>query len=175
MSIIRLFKNKRGISEIISIIIIILIATILVASLLTWSKDSTRTKLDNSSQVIREASTLECTNNVLEVESCTINAITRQIDLSLTNNTPLDFANFVISLDGTTTDNKQLIFVGSFNQVIRKGESRRLSISQDNFNVIREDQALSSLDTDKINSIVLTNQTCPNTTLDLSWCSISLN
>ncbi len=175
MSIIRLFKNKRGISEIISIIIIILIATILVASLLTWSKNSTRTQLDNSSQIVREASTLECTNNVLEVESCTINAVTRQIDLSLTNNTPLDFANFVISLDGTTTDNKQLIFVGSFNQVIRKGESRRLSISQDNFNVIREDQALSSLDTDKINSIVLTNQTCPNTTLDLSWCSISLN
>ena len=173
MSIIRLFKNKRGISEIISIIIIILIATILVASLLTWSKDSTITKLDNSSQVVREASTLECTNNVLEVESCTINIVTRQIDLSLTNNTQLDFANFSISLDGTTTNNEPLLFVGVFKNTIKRGESKRFSVSESGFTIVKETKSLSLLDTNKINSIVLTNQTCPNTSLDLSWCSVS--
>jgi len=175
MSVTKLFRSRRGISEIISIILVILVATILVGSLLTFSKDSAKTKLDSTSQVIRQASTLECSNSYLEVESCTINAITKQIDLSLTNNTPLDFANFTLSVTGSTIDDQPLTYVGSFSDVIRKGESKRLSVSQDNFNVIKENHPLSSLDTSNIDSITLTNKTCPSATLDLSWCNISLS
>ena len=175
MSVTKLFRSRRGISEIISIILVILVATILVGSLLTFSKDSTKTKLDSTSQVIRQASTLECSNSQLEVEFCAIDIVTREISLSLTNNTPLDFGGFTLSIDGTTTEDQPLVFVGYFDDVIRRGESKRLDTTQDNFNIVREDYSLTALDTDNINSIVLTNKTCANNPINISWCSVSLS
>jgi len=167
-------KNKKGITEIITIILVVLISVILIATFLAYSKDVTKKSLDASSNASKGFTTgnqLECVNSNLKIESCSINTGTKEISINLINNTSLDFGGFTLSIKSKTFNGEDITYVGYFDDIVKKGESKELNTTISSFDVIKEDYIVASLDFDQIENIILANKTCPNQPINLFGCS----
>ena len=64
--------SRKGVSEIITITIIIAITVILIGHVFGLGKNSSKNKMDEISAELRSASDLECLNAEFFVDSCTI-------------------------------------------------------------------------------------------------------
>ncbi len=158
--------TRKGVSEIITITIIIAITVILTGMFLAWAKNSSKNKMDEISAELRSASDLECLNAEFYVDSCTILNTTKTIRLTIINNSNLKLFNLNLSINGGTS------VAGVFQDNINPGEMAFLSTDTD-FNFTRGDQStLRAMDIDTIDNITLTNGTCPKEILDISGCTV---
>lgn len=158
--------TRKGVSEIITITIIIAITVILTGMFLAWAKNSSKNKMDEISAELRSASDLECLNAEFYVDSCTILNTTKTIRLTIINNSNLKLFNLNLSINGDTS------VAGVFQDNINPGEMAFLSTDTD-FNFTRGDQStLRAIDIDTIDNITLTNGTCPKEILDISGCAV---
>lgn len=158
--------TRKGVSEIITITIIIAITVILTGMFLAWAKNSSKNKMDEISAELRSASDLECLNAEFYVDSCTILNTTKTIRLTIINNSNLKLFNLNLSINGDTS------VAGVFQDNINPGEMAFLSTDTD-FNFTRGDQStLRAMDIDTIDNITLTNGTCPKEILDISGCTV---
>lgn len=158
--------TRKGVSEIITITIIIAITVILTGMFLAWAKNSSKNKMDEISAELRSASDLECLNAEFFVDSCTILNTTKTIRLTIINNSNLKLFNLNLSINGDTS------VAGVFQDNINPGEMAFLSTDTD-FNFTRGDQStLHAIDIDTIDNITLTNGTCPKEILDISGCTV---
>ncbi len=174
MNLKKLVKSKRGISEVITIILVILISVILIATFLAYGKNITKKSLDTSSNASRaftKGSELDCANSNLKVESCSINTGTKEFSINLINSTSLDYGGFTLSVKSKTFTGEDITYVGYFDDVVKRGEFKELNTTLDSFDVIKENYVVASLDFDQIESMILTNKTCPNQAISLSGCS----
>ncbi len=174
MNIKKLFKSKRGISEVITIILVILISVILIATFLAYGKNLTKTSLDTSSTASRNftvGSELDCANSNLRIESCSINTGTKAFAINVMNNTSLDYGGFTLSVKSKTFNDQEMTYVGYFSDTVKKGEYKTLNTTLESFNVLKQDYVVTNLDFNEIESMILTNKTCPNQPLSLTGCS----
>lgn len=158
--------NKKGVSEVITITLIIVITVIIAGLFFAWTKNSAKTRLDEVSAELKAASDLECSNAEFYVDSCTIYSTTKTIRFTLINNSNLKLFNLNLSINGDTS------VAGAFQGTIEPGEIKNIS-TDTNFNFTRGDQStLIAMDVEAIDNITLTNGTCPKEVLDISGCTI---
>jgi len=167
--------KKKAISSIIVIILVVLIATILVSAILAWSKNSVKTQLDDTTENLKVLSELECKNVKYKVEFCTINTITKKVNFLITNNSPVDFANFTLSILGKDIYGENMSVIGSYKTNITSGSSKLFSMDSDFFSIAKQDADLDVLDLDQPYSLSIVSATCPNSVVDLSFCTFTVD
>ncbi len=172
---IRAANKKKAVSSIIVIVLVILIATILVSAILAWSKNSMRTQLDDTTENLKVLSELECKNAKYKIEFCTINTITKKVNFLITNNSTEDFANFTLSVLGKDIYGQNMSVIGLFKTNVNSGSSKLLSMDSDFFSIVRQDAELGVLDLDESYSLNLVSATCPNSVVDLSFCTFTVD
>ncbi|HOZ36064.1 MAG TPA: hypothetical protein PLK55_03730, partial [archaeon] len=157
-------KSRKGISEIISVTLLIVIVVILASLFFAWSRNSAKTKMDQVTAELKAASDLECSNAQFYVDSCTIYSTTKTVRLVLMNNSDIRLFNLQLIINGNVS--------GSFNKIVEAGETAYLS-TDTNFTVNRGDQnSLVDIDIEDIDNITLTNGACPKEVIDVSGCNI---
>ncbi len=166
--------KKVAISSIVTIILLVLVSTVIVGFILAWSKNEVKTSLDVSKENLKQLSEFECKNVKYTVESCKLDKVNNNIEIVFTNSSQVNLFNIVLSITGRNELGEQMNYIGSFNDVIKKGESRTLSTSADNFDVIRQGDTFPNLNVTTLDSIMLTNGACPNKPINLSNCDLSL-
>ena len=159
--------NKKGVSEVITITLIIVITVIIAGMFFAWTKNSAKNRMDEVSAELKAASDLECSNAEFYVDSCTIYSTTKTIRFTLINNSKLKLFNLKLSINGEDS------VAGTFQDtIVDSGETVYLSTDTD-FNFTRGDQStLTAIDIETIDNITLTNGTCPKEILDISGCTI---
>lgn len=155
-------RSKKGLSEIISVTLLIVIVVVLSSLFFAWSRNSATTRMDEISAEQKQANSLECYNAQFYVESCTFNGKTKTVKLNLINNSNIKLFNLNLIINGEVS--------GSFNKIIDAGETAYLSTDTD-FNFNRGNQStLDSMNLASIENITLTNGACPKEVLDISSC-----
>jgi FlaG/FlaF family flagellin (archaellin) len=156
--------NKKGVSEVITVTLIIVITVIIAGLFFAWSKNSAKTKMDEISAELKEVNDKDCSNAQFYVDSCTIYSTTKTVRLTLINNSDIKLFNLNLIINGNVS--------GSFDEIVEAGETAYLS-TDTNFTVNRGDQnSLMDIDIEDIENITLTNGTCPKEVLDISGCTI---
>ncbi len=164
--------KQKAISSIIVIVLIILIATILIGVILSWSKNAVRTQLDTTTESLRVLSELECKNAKYKVEFCTINTITKKVNFLITNNSSEDFGNFTLSVLGNNIFGDPMSVVGLFNTSVASGSSKLFTMDSDFYSIVKQDSQLALLDLDQTYTLNLVTATCPNSVVDLT-CTLT--
>ncbi len=167
--------NKKSISAIISVVLLILVTSVMVAGFLSWSKTSSKEKLEVSQQEFKSASSVECSKYYLMVESCIFDNNTNKIHLLLINSTPIDFEGLSLTLQGKSQVSNDILKVhGSFSNSIKSGEIKNLN-TESGFTFITNDINFDSgniIDGENIKSFTLSTATCPKNTIDLKRCFV---
>jgi flagellin-like protein len=164
--------KRKAISPLISTILLILIAIILVVTFSSWSKLFVEKRMKDTSENITTASEFECSRANLDIESCTINAITNDITLLVHNPSSLNLNGLILSIQAREeVDNNTFKLVGRFENVLKAGHSLLLTTEED-FDYIKEEKTISELVIDNIDLMTLTSLTCPNKSIDITNCYI---
>jgi len=159
--------DKKSISSIIVVILIVLITVILISMILTWSKDSVKTKLDDATENMKVLSELECNSAKYEIEFCNFD-INKNIELLITNNSRVDFSYFTLSVFGKNISGESMMVTGLFNTVVNSGSSKLLSTNLDYYSIVKQDSNLSLLDLNQEYTFSLVSASCPNNVVDLT-------
>lgn len=160
-------RNIKGVSEVVTVTLIIVVTVILAGIFLAWSKNSSKTKMDEISAELRSATDLECSNAEFYVDSCTISSATKTVKITLVNNSNLKIYNLNLSISGGNTS-----VAGVFSDTVDSGRIAFLSTDV-NFDFTRGDQStLTAMNIETIDNITLTNGTCPKEVLDISGCTV---
>ncbi len=169
--------NKKAISAIISVVLLILVTSVLVAGFLSWSKASTRDKLDISKDQLQSISNSECMKYNLVIESCSLDYDTGKVTLLLRNPTPVDFKNLTLTLKGKSQGSNEILKIfGKFDSSVDAGEIKYLS-TDNNFTFTTNDVNVSEskvIDPFNLKSFTLTTSTCPKKVIDLKRCAVNL-
>lgn len=163
-------KSKKGASEVIVIVLIIVITVILTTIFLAWLRESSKSKLDQTADEMRQASDLSCMDAGFTIESCRI-LTDKNISVLFSNNSDLKLFNLILSINGKNNSAQDTSIVGRFETVINPGEIKNLSTAS-SFTFITGDQTtLSDLNASTITNATLTNGNCPKKIINLS-CDI---
>jgi hypothetical protein len=169
--------KKRSISAIISVVLLILVTSVLVAGFLSWSKTSAKDRLEVSTEQLQKVSNMDCIKYNLIVESCNYDSITGDIEVLLRNPTPIDFYDLSLTVQGKSqnSDNVLKLF-GKFSNPINAGEIKKLKTNTD-FTTINTDINVSQgeiIDPLNLKTFSLSTSTCPKKTIDLRKCAVEL-
>ena len=169
--------NKKAISAIISVVLLILVTSVLVAGFFSWSKASTRDKLDISKDQLQSISNSECRQYDLVIQSCSLDYDTGKVTLLLRNPTPVDFKDLTLTLQGKSQGSNDVLKVfGKFDSSVNAGEIKYLS-TDNNFTFTTNDVNVSAskiIDPLNLKSFTLTTSTCPKRIIDLKRCAVNL-
>jgi len=162
-------RTEKGASEVIVIILIIVVTVILATLFFAWLRESSKTKLDETSFELRQASDFSCMDASFIIESCNLISVeNNSINFVLSNNSTLVLFNIVLSIHGKNKNNENTSIIGRFENIVSGGETVLLSTDTD-FTFIQGDQAvLDDLNISTITNITLTNGTCPNKIVSLN-------
>lgn len=161
-----MIKTRKGVSEVVTVTLIIVVTVILAGIFLAWTKNSSKTKMDEISSELRSATDLECSNAEFYVDSCTISSTNKTIKLTFVNNSNLKLFNLNLTINGETS------VAGVFSDTIDSGKIAFLS-TDTNFDFTRGDKStLTAMDVETIDNMILTNGTCPKEILDISSCNV---
>lgn len=164
--------DKKALSPIISVILIILVAVILISIFLTWSKDFSNTQLNNTSEQLKQASEIECANSNLRVSSCSFDSSTKDLSLLLINNSQIRYFDFALTIEGIDqTSQDQIKLYGVFKDILPPGESIAL-VTDTNFLVLDSVGDYENIDLNNISLINLSNGACKNQNFVLV-CSVN--
>ncbi|GEM_PF-2189087 len=168
-----LSKEEKGISEIITLVLIILISTILIGMIFTWVKSDTREKLDTSTQVLKQASDLECSQGDIKVEECSIDFFKKKVNILINNKSNINLFDFTLTLEGSTYDNNLVKVVGKFNIIVLKNESKLISSDSNYFTYEKGNLFTNNdLNVNAITQFMLVSGACPNKAIELTGCTI---
>ncbi|MDD2478117.1 MAG: hypothetical protein PHW45_04050 [Candidatus ainarchaeum sp.] len=165
--------QKRSLSPIISVILLVLVAAILTGAILSWSKNTVKEKLDVSKENLKQASDIDCINSNFYVESCKIDFFTKEISLLVINNSLLNYGNLVLTVNGQSFDGSDIKLYGNFETSVLAGESVNL-LTSSNFS-FKDESSFDSLDPYNIKNISLVSSTCPNSPIVFSNCDIIID
>ncbi len=169
--------KRKSISAIISVVLLILVTSVMVAGFLSWSKTTARDKLDVSQGELQSASNMECMKYSLVVTSCNVDNETSKVTLLLRNPTPIDFEGLSLTLQGKSQASDDILKVhGRFDTSIKEGEIKSLS-TDSGFTFITNDINIDSgdiIDGGNIKSFTLSTATCPKKTIDLKRCLVEM-
>jgi hypothetical protein len=170
-----MIKKIKGISPIISVVLLVLVAAIFVAGFMSWAKTSTRDKLDVAGDQLKVASDFECMKYSFYVSSCEYDSEQGTISLLVENPTPIDFYGLTLTLEGESSLSSDILKLhGKFTTPIRSGEIKNYNTNS-GFTEIVNDINVSEgklIDPDNILSFTLTSPTCPQKTVNLKSCSV---
>ncbi|MCK9292685.1 MAG: archaellin/type IV pilin N-terminal domain-containing protein [archaeon] len=166
-------RNKKALSPIISVILLILVAALLTGAILSWAKSSAREKLD-STQKINTLNDIDCRNSRLKIHYCTIDAITKDIDLIIENKSKVSLSSPTLSISGVDFQGGQLKFYGIFNNVvIESGQIISISTKdENNFSYIQYNDQIEDLDLNNLEKINLSTLSCPSNFVDIKNCDV---
>ena len=161
--------NKKGASEVIVVIMVIMVTVILATIFFAWMRESSKSKLDQTADEMKQASDFSCMDDPLILESCTIT--NNVINIVASNNSDLKLFNLILSINGKNNSAEDTSIVGRFETIINPGEIKNLSTAL-SFTYITGDQTtLSDLNASTITNAILTNGNCPKKIINLS-CDI---
>jgi FlaG/FlaF family flagellin (archaellin) len=165
-----MIKTKKGASEVIVVIMIVMVSVILATLFFAWLKESSKSKLDQTADEMKQASDFSCMDASFIIESCNVND-DGNISVVLSNNSDLRLFNLILSINGKNNSAEDTSIVGRFETVINPGEIKNLSTAS-SFTFITGDQTtLSDLNASTITNAILTNGNCPKKIINLS-CDI---
>jgi FlaG/FlaF family flagellin (archaellin) len=154
-----MFKlTKKGVSEVIVTTMIIVVTVILVTMFLAWMRESSKNKLDQTADEMKQASDLSCLNASFKVESCTIDSSTKETNILFTNNSNLKIYNLILTIEGKNDSEEDIRVSGRFDEVVDAGESINFT-TDSNFTGISGN--LGDINISTITNMTLTNGTCP--------------
>ena len=159
--------TKKGASEVIVAIMVVMVTVILATIFFAWMKETSKNQLDETSNELRQASDFTCMNATFVIESCVIDSSSKDVNILLMNNSELRLFNIILSIHAENTS-----IVGRFEKLVDPGEISKLSTSSDFTYIDGNQSVLSSLDLDTIENMILTNGACPKKTINLD-CDIS--
>jgi len=166
-------RNKRiAISSIITVVFLVLISTVLVGFILSWSKNEMKDKLDVSKENLKTLSDFECKNFSIKLEECTVDYVSKEISFLITNKSSFDIFNLTLSIQGNNFDGEDMKLTGNFSSKVLPGETKLFSTNNNNFNYYREDYNKILFDIESVSHLALTNSSCPNKIIDLKDCEI---
>lgn len=167
-------NNKKGISPIISVVLLIVVSVALVGIFISWSRSTVDQGLEGAQQGLNVASDLECMRANLIIDSCEISASTNEVSLLITNNSNLDLQRLTLNIFGKSSLNSETLQIeGFFTESINSGEIKFYKTSQD-FEYLKNDLNLPSkiIDVNNIDVFTLYSYTCPNKVINLEGCNI---
>ena len=167
------FRNKKALSPLITVVLLIVVAVVFTVFIMSWAKSSTHKRLSEAEENLRIDSELECRFDKLNIESCTIDYVTKDINLLISNPSDLEFSGLTLSIQGKNIDGQNMKLVGKFIPKIKKGEVIYLSTgSSSDFQYTREDYNHSLFDVNSITNFTIGTITCPNNYINLKYCEI---
>lgn len=165
-----MIKTKKGASEVVVVIMIVVITVILATIFLAWLRESSKSKLDQTADEMRQASDLSCMDASFTIESCKI-LNDKNISVLFSNNSDLRLFNLVLSISGKNNSAENTSIVGRFETTISPGELKNLSTASDFTFTNGDALALLDLNASSITNMTLTNGTCPKKIINLN-CDI---
>ena len=154
--------NKKALSPIISVILIILVAVILITMFLTWSKEYYNNQLTNTTEQLKQASGIECANSKLRVSSCSFDSFTKELSLFLINDSQIRYFDFTLTIEGVDyTSQEPVRLYGIFKNILQPGEFINL-VTDSNFLVLDSSGNYENIDLNNISLINLSNGACKN-------------
>lgn len=150
--------NQKGASPIIVVTLIIVITVILAGLLLSWSKNFSKTNMDQTTTELKQASDLSCANASFKVESCTIDGINKNINILFINSSNLKIYNLVLTIEGKNNSGENIRVSGRFEDIVDAGKSINFTTDSNFTEIIGN---LEDLNVSTITNITLTNGTCP--------------
>jgi hypothetical protein len=165
---------KKSVSPIISVVLLILLTTVLIAGFVSWSKASSRDTLNVSEEELKKASNIQCSKYDLTIDSCSI-ASSQDLNILIMNHTPIDFYHISLTLQGKSMISDQTLKVfGKFKYPIKAGEIKSFKISTDLEYITNDTNVLNNniIDANNIDIFTIVSSTCPNKVIDLSRCSV---
>jgi uncharacterized protein YpmB len=115
-----MIKTKKGASEVIVVIMIVMVSVILATMFFAWLKESSKSKLDQTADEMKQASDFSCMDASFIIESCNVND-DGNISVVLSNNSDLRLFNLVLSINGKNNLGADTSIVGRFETVINPG------------------------------------------------------
>lgn len=167
--------NRKGVSPVISVVLLILLTTVLIAAFVSWSKASTRDQLNVSEEELKKASNIQCSKYDLIIDSCSIGS-SQDVNILIMNQTPIDFYHISLTLQGKSLISDQTLKVfGKFKYPIKAGEIKSFKINTDLEYITNDTNVLENniIDANNIDVFTIVSATCPNKVIDLSRCSVN--
>ncbi|MFH0905869.1 MAG: hypothetical protein V1824_00860 [archaeon] len=170
-----IYKHKeKGAAEIISVILIILVAVVLTMIFLAWSKNSVKNNLENSQKVNTISDDISCIDSSLKIESCDINSSSNEFTFIISNNTLIDYYGIKLTIFGKDIDNLDMKLVGSIIPTIEKGQIILVSTADaEKFQYTNLDRLVADFNANTVSSILLTSLTCPKQYINIDTCDIN--
>jgi FlaG/FlaF family flagellin (archaellin) len=154
-----MFKlTKKGVSEVIVTTMIIVVTVILVTMFLAWMRESSKNKLDQTADEMKQASDLSCLNASFKVVSCTIDSSTKATDILFINSSNLKIYNLILTIQGQNDSEEDIRISGRFEEIVAAGKSINFTTDSNFTEIIGN---LEDLNVSTITNITLTNGTCP--------------
>jgi len=165
-------ENKKGLSPIISVVLLILVATLLTGAILSWAKNSAREKLD-STQKINTLNDLDCRDSRLKVIDCTIDAVSKDINLVVENKSKISLSSPTLSIAGLDFEGNSVKLFGVFNSVIESGQVIWMSTKDTNsFSYTQYTSQIEDLDLNNLQQFNLSTLSCPSNFVDIKNCIV---
>jgi len=166
-------SKEKGISEIITLVLVILVSTILIGMIFTWARSDTKEKLDTSTQVLRQASDLECSQANIKIDECTIDFFEKKVDILINNKSNINLFNIKLTIQGKDYDNNLVKIVGSFDKVIPSNSISLLSSDSNYFSYEKGDLFTNNdLNVYTITNFTIVSGACPNKAIELIGCDV---
>ena len=168
---VKLFMNKKALSPIIGVILIILVAVILITMFLIWSKDYYNNQLNNNTEQLKKATNIECANSKLKIDSCVFDSNTKQLSLLLINDSEIRYFDLTLTVEGQDIYGEKIRLYGVFKEVLAPGDSIYLFTDQ-NFIILDSFGVYEDIDLTKISLVNLTSGACRQKNYFLT-CSVN--
>lgn len=158
--------EKKAISPLIGIILIILILSILTSIYFLWLRDATTEMMSESENIADNR--IECHSMKLIINSCTIYKENNNIDsfsITLDNRSNFDL-NIKIDFIGTDINEENITSSGNFTEPIKKGFIKQYTTNE-NFEYVSNNN-LGHIN--NINNVIVVTKECPDKIIVLDDC-----
>ncbi len=159
-----LVVSKRSVSTLISVVILVLIASILVGIVLTWSQAETTSFLTKATDERRySVGAVGCVDADFAISDVSINSYTKEIKVLVENKSKISFVRPTITVFGVD-EGEDVRFYGYFDETIDSGYLKMLSTTDESFVTIDGNFLEVPLD---INYVTISSYNCPREVISL--------
>ncbi len=167
-------NTQKGASEVIVVTLIIVVTVILAGIFFAWLKNSSKERMDQATDELKQASDLSCMDAKFIVDSCNIYSSSgNKVSLVFRNDSNLRVFNLVLTIQGKNGSEEDLVVAGRFEKVVSKGEMTNLSTDANFTYTIGDENLLTTLNPNSIYHMILTNGTCPKESIILNNCTVN--
>lgn len=168
---VKLYMNRKALSPIIGVILIILVAVILITTFLVWSKEYYNNQLNKNTDQLKKATNIECANSKLKIDSCIFDNETKILSLLLINDSEIRYFDVTLTIEGESISGEKIRQYGVFKEILTPGDSVYLS-TDNNFTILDSFGVYEDIDLTKISLVNLTSGACRQQNYVLT-CSVN--